>query len=361
MALIKCSDCGRDVSDAAPACPNCGRPMTVTATTAAAPPALEVARPAGPAQPQPQRQPAPSGQTVPWKLGLVVLAGLLVVVYINNRSPSHSSTSSDAKPIEGGAQQNSAALAAPAAAVADPAEAARRRQVKETFMYGQNAQARKDFKLAAQMYEKACEMGEHRGCADAGFLYAEGKKGLERNYAKALALDTKACEADDGYGCNGAGILYANGKGVHTDWVEALALFMKACRLADGNTGCDNVKVAKWRGALDASSLWRAYNANEVAADDKFKGRDLTVTGSLQSVEKDFTGDVLLHLRSPNQFMPTRAYLRDGEAATAARLKRGQKVLLGCTCTGRTMGSPVLKDCGIVDSASAPRYDDDDE
>lgn len=26
MALVKCPDCGRDVSDAAPACPACGRP-----------------------------------------------------------------------------------------------------------------------------------------------------------------------------------------------------------------------------------------------------------------------------------------------------------------------------------------------
>jgi hypothetical protein len=27
MALIKCEDCGRDVSDRAPACPNCGAPI----------------------------------------------------------------------------------------------------------------------------------------------------------------------------------------------------------------------------------------------------------------------------------------------------------------------------------------------
>lgn len=26
MALLKCIDCGREVSDAAPACPGCGRP-----------------------------------------------------------------------------------------------------------------------------------------------------------------------------------------------------------------------------------------------------------------------------------------------------------------------------------------------
>src|SRR5688500_241474 len=29
MTLIKCTDCGRDVSDQAPACPNCGRRMVV--------------------------------------------------------------------------------------------------------------------------------------------------------------------------------------------------------------------------------------------------------------------------------------------------------------------------------------------
>lgn len=29
MALVKCPDCGKDISDAAPACPNCGRPQAV--------------------------------------------------------------------------------------------------------------------------------------------------------------------------------------------------------------------------------------------------------------------------------------------------------------------------------------------
>lgn len=30
MALIECPDCGRQVSDVAPACPGCGRPMHAT-------------------------------------------------------------------------------------------------------------------------------------------------------------------------------------------------------------------------------------------------------------------------------------------------------------------------------------------
>lgn len=33
MALIKCADCGKDISDLAPSCPNCGRPRELANTT----------------------------------------------------------------------------------------------------------------------------------------------------------------------------------------------------------------------------------------------------------------------------------------------------------------------------------------
>lgn len=37
MALIKCSECGREVSDKAGSCPGCGAPISTKATAAAAP------------------------------------------------------------------------------------------------------------------------------------------------------------------------------------------------------------------------------------------------------------------------------------------------------------------------------------
>lgn len=30
MALIKCSECGKDISSQAPACPNCGKPQAIS-------------------------------------------------------------------------------------------------------------------------------------------------------------------------------------------------------------------------------------------------------------------------------------------------------------------------------------------
>jgi hypothetical protein len=47
LPLIKCPDCGRDVSDLAPSCPNCGRPTALTQS------------PRSPTQPQPGPTPSP--------------------------------------------------------------------------------------------------------------------------------------------------------------------------------------------------------------------------------------------------------------------------------------------------------------
>lgn len=45
MALIRCPDCGRDVSDAATHCPHCGRPLAAAAPPAPAhPPATLLER-----------------------------------------------------------------------------------------------------------------------------------------------------------------------------------------------------------------------------------------------------------------------------------------------------------------------------
>jgi hypothetical protein len=38
MALVKCNECGKDISDKASACLNCGAPITATAAPAASPP-----------------------------------------------------------------------------------------------------------------------------------------------------------------------------------------------------------------------------------------------------------------------------------------------------------------------------------
>ena len=49
------------------------------------------------------------------------------------------------------------------------------------------------------------------------------------------------------------------------------------------------------------TQLWNEYEANEVAADEKYKGKRLLVAGVVDSIDKDVFNNVVLHLRSPNQ------------------------------------------------------------
>jgi len=80
---------------------------------------------------------------------------------------------------------------------------------------------------------------------------------------------------------------------------------------------------------VKADALFRAYDDNEVAADQKYKGKSLLVTGTVQSIDKDFTDSIVVKLASGNPFMAVHAYIGDQHAAMAASLKKGRR-LLGC-------------------------------
>jgi hypothetical protein len=101
---------------------------------------------------------------------------------------------------------------------------------------------------------------------------------------------------------------------------------------------------------VDAQQLWRDYDANEVAADAVYKGKWLSVTGVVASIDKDFMGHIILDLQSPNDFMPTSAKLESSDADKAAALSKGTQVSLVCKGEGRLIGSPNLEDCNISSS-----------
>lgn len=97
--------------------------------------------------------------------------------------------------------------------------------------------------------------------------------------------------------------------------------------------------------AVDVMKLRQDYGANEVAADSIYKGKTLAVTGIVGSIDKDFTGDVVVRLKSANTFLGTNAYMQTSEANAAAALSKGDSVTVVCRGGGLVIGSPVLRDC----------------
>lgn len=96
---------------------------------------------------------------------------------------------------------------------------------------------------------------------------------------------------------------------------------------------------------VDAKTLFDEYQANEVAADDRYKGKKLLVRGTVQSVDKDFLDSIIVRLATSNQFMGAMARMEDGEKSQASRLRKGEKVAVLCEGGGIVIGTPSLRDC----------------
>jgi hypothetical protein len=98
---------------------------------------------------------------------------------------------------------------------------------------------------------------------------------------------------------------------------------------------------------ITAAQLHREYDANEVAADAKYKGRQLLVDGSIASVDKDFADGIVLRLRSGDEFNSVNASLDSADTAQAANLRKGQRVTLLCRGGTRIIGSATLDACRL--------------
>ena len=96
-----------------------------------------------------------------------------------------------------------------------------------------------------------------------------------------------------------------------------------------------------------AAQLFSDYQGNEVAADEKYKGRTLLVSGSVTDIKKDFTDSIVVHLRTSNQFMSIDAHVEDSEKGKAMQLKKGDSAILRCVGGGMVIGHPQLSDCTI--------------
>ncbi|MGH7509745.1 MAG: OB-fold protein [Gemmatimonadales bacterium] len=100
--------------------------------------------------------------------------------------------------------------------------------------------------------------------------------------------------------------------------------------------------------SVGAVRLWRDYEENEVAADTRYKGKRLRVTGTVLSIERDLEGRPVLHLLSGNPIFLTTATLDRADLPAAAQLKKGDQVVVRCIGAGREMRMPQLERCLLL-------------
>lgn len=91
---------------------------------------------------------------------------------------------------------------------------------------------------------------------------------------------------------------------------------------------------------VSAEQLYHAYNANEIAADNNFKGKKLAVTGKIAGIGNDIMDNSYITLSTGDRMRRIQCYLDKNEVA---KLKKGEVVTVIGKCTG-LMVNVLIKD-----------------
>jgi len=114
---------------------------------------------------------------------------------------------------------------------------------------------------------------------------------------------------------------------------------------------CDEMQVTT-QGAdykISAHQLYMEYNANEVAADQKYKGEILEVDGIVIGIGEDLMGNLYVVLGGADiREIGAQCYFSDSHAKAVAQLKKGQTITVKGKCAGYFLLCVDLKGCKIV-------------
>ncbi len=98
---------------------------------------------------------------------------------------------------------------------------------------------------------------------------------------------------------------------------------------------------------ITAAELWSAYTRDAASADRQYRQRSVQVTGTVRSVDRDFEGDMVIRLATPDPFDSVNATLATRNDPVLATLAKGRAVSLLCVGRGAMMGAPLLGGCFV--------------
>ena len=94
-----------------------------------------------------------------------------------------------------------------------------------------------------------------------------------------------------------------------------------------------------------ADSLYREYDANEIAADDRYKGKLAIIRGNVKDIGKDILGDTYIVMGGSGFLDGVQCTFARGDSS-AASLYKGKQVLVQGMVRGK-MGHVQLDDCSL--------------
>lgn len=97
---------------------------------------------------------------------------------------------------------------------------------------------------------------------------------------------------------------------------------------------------------LSANQLYREYESNEVAADTKYKGKVVIVSGRIQDIGKDIMDDAYIVIGGKGFLDGVQCTFTKSEQSSVASLSKGQQVSVKGEVAGK-MGNVLVKKASL--------------
>lgn len=97
--------------------------------------------------------------------------------------------------------------------------------------------------------------------------------------------------------------------------------------------------------SIPAVALFRAFEENEIRANQTFKNKPVRVRGLVESISTDILGTPFVALTGSSVFS-VQAMFPKGSEGRLAGLTKGQTVIVNCRCDGKLL-NVILRDCSI--------------
>lgn len=97
---------------------------------------------------------------------------------------------------------------------------------------------------------------------------------------------------------------------------------------------------------VTASQLFADYEANEIAADEKYKGKVIVVSGTIDNIGKDILDTMYVTLDSGKPLFNVQCFFSDKHKSQLSNVAKGQQVMVKGKCDGK-FGNILLRGCSF--------------
>jgi uncharacterized protein (DUF1330 family) len=97
---------------------------------------------------------------------------------------------------------------------------------------------------------------------------------------------------------------------------------------------------------VSAYQLYNEYESNEIAADEKYKGKLISVGGLIDDIGKDIRDQMYITLKTDSSINSVQCFFKEENKAVLANLQKDSRVRVIGRCDGK-FGNVIFKDCTI--------------